>query len=75
MFVVNTPEISFTAAGSQSKKIFTCIDVSLKLDEKILLHNINFELNKGDRLALLGLNGAGKSSFLRLLLGKNKVRW
>ena len=33
------------------------------------LKNINFELQKGDRLGILGLNGAGKSTFLRMVSG------
>jgi len=33
------------------------------------LSNISFELNRGDRLAVLGLNGAGKSTLLRVMAG------
>lgn len=32
-----------------------------------VLKNINIEINKGDRLGIIGLNGAGKSSFLKLI--------
>lgn len=31
------------------------------------LNNVNFQLDKGDRLALIGPNGAGKSSLLKVL--------
>lgn len=38
----------------------------------VALDDINFELNKGDRLAILGLNGAGKSTLLKTIVGVYK---
>ena len=37
--------------------------------EKFLFQQLNFDLNKGDILAILGQNGCGKSTLLDLLLG------
>jgi ABC-type polysaccharide/polyol phosphate transport system ATPase subunit len=37
--------------------------------KKSILYNINLTINQGDRLAILGKNGAGKSSLLRLISG------
>lgn len=34
-----------------------------------ILHNLNWQLNPGDRLGLLGRNGAGKSTLIKLLAG------
>lgn len=42
-------------------------DVSLRLGAKTLLDNVNITINQGDRLCLLGRNGEGKSSLLKLL--------
>ena len=39
-------------------------------DNKIC-ENISFEIKKGDRIALCGKNGSGKSSILKLLRGEN----
>ena len=36
-----------------------------------VLENINFTVNKGDRIFLKGKNGAGKSSILKLIMGEN----
>jgi ABC-type polysaccharide/polyol phosphate transport system ATPase subunit len=33
------------------------------------LHNVTFDLNSGDRLAIMGANGSGKSTLLRVLAG------
>ena len=42
--------------------------------EKRLLRNFNFKLNKKDRIGLLGVNGSGKSTFLRILLQEVTLR-
>ena len=43
--------------------------VSLKFGRKIVLDNLNLQLNKGQILGLLGANGAGKSTIFNLILG------
>lgn len=45
-------------------------NVTLNLGGKPLLKNADFNLEVGDRLCLVGRNGAGKSSLLRLLAGE-----
>ena len=39
---------------------------------KIILNNINFLIRHGERIGLIGANGAGKSVLLRLILGKEQ---
>ena len=43
-------------------------DVSLKYNNKIALKHISFEMKKGQTIALVGDSGAGKSSFVNLLV-------
>ncbi|MGM0378879.1 MAG: ATP-binding cassette domain-containing protein [Bacillota bacterium] len=43
----------------------------VKNDKNIVLKDVNFKLNKGDSLALVGKNGSGKTSLLTTLI-KNK---
>lgn len=38
-----------------------------------ILKNFNFRIMRGDRIGILGRNGAGKSTFLRLLTGEEKA--
>ncbi|MBP7854639.1 ATP-binding cassette domain-containing protein [Candidatus Babeliales bacterium] len=45
-------------------------DVSLQYGEQILFDDISCTINKTDRIGLVGRNGAGKSTFLKLLDGK-----
>ena len=47
---------------------------------KLILKNVDFELEKGDFVSLIGGNGVGKSTFLQLLVGilkpiKGKVKY
>ena len=36
----------------------------------VLLENITFTLNEGDRVGLIGANGEGKTTLIRLMLGE-----
>ncbi len=45
--------------------------VSLHYGEQVLLENVNFTIQEKDRLCLVGRNGAGKSSLMKLLLKQN----
>jgi len=38
-------------------------------EEKIIVRNINFTLQSGQRIGLLGVNGAGKSTFIKTIAG------
>ncbi len=44
-------------------------NVSVKKQEKHLLHNINWQTEKGEHWVLLGANGAGKTTLLQVILG------
>jgi ATP-binding cassette, subfamily F, member 3 len=44
-------------------------DLSKSYDAKQVLTNVNFNIERGDRVALVGVNGAGKSTLIRLLTG------
>ena len=42
-------------------------DVSVTYDGREVFHDLSFSLEQGDRLALMGSNGSGKSSILKLI--------
>lgn len=46
----------------------TCRDLSLGYDGKTIVSNLNFEINKGDYLCIVGENGTGKSTLIKTLL-------
>lgn len=47
-------------------------DISLTLEKKQILENINFEIASDQLVTLIGPNGAGKTSLLRILTGLQK---
>lgn len=46
-------------------------NLSIRYRDKIILEHINFTVNAGDRVALCGKNGCGKSSIIKLIIGEN----
>lgn len=55
-------------------------NLSLSYENKKVLEDINFFVNKGERVAILGKNGSGKTSLLKILMGitndyKGEVRF
>jgi ATP-binding cassette subfamily F protein uup len=51
-------------------KVLEALDVSLALGTRQVLHRLTWRLGPGDRLALVGVNGSGKTSLLKLLAGE-----
>ena len=49
--------------------ILTLQNISLAFGDRPLLKDLDFTLDKGDRVALIGRNGEGKSSLLKVILG------
>ena len=47
-------------------------NISKSYGPKVLFENIAFNINEGDKIALIAPNGTGKTSLLRILAGKDK---
>ncbi len=45
-------------------------DINLSFGTDVILKDISFAVNDGDRLGIIGVNGAGKTSLFRILTGK-----
>ena len=51
-------------------KIFECQYVSKKFDDKIILDNFYYNFSRFEKMGIVGNNGTGKSTFIKMLLGK-----
>ena len=47
-------------------------NISKSYGPKVLFERISFNVNEGDKIALIAPNGTGKTSLLRILAGKDK---
>ena len=62
--------ITFPAPDELAPPLFSCDDVHLGYGDNTVLENLNLRLDPNDRIALLGANGNGKSTFMRFLAGR-----
>ena len=53
----------------KSKPLFIAKNISKSFGKRVILRKIDVHLNKGEMLGLLGSNGAGKSTFMNIVLG------
>jgi len=54
-----------------SKRLVTLRDVTICYDKEPVCEGITFEIQQGDRIALQGANGSGKSSIIKLICGED----
>lgn len=52
-----------------SENVIKVQNATYKIGGRVILNNINLEVQKGERCFLLGANGAGKTSLVKILMG------
>ncbi len=63
-------QIDFTATDRRTKRLLSVEHISKELGGRTLFGDLSFTLTPGMRLGLLGLNGTGKTTLLRILSGE-----
>jgi ATP-binding cassette subfamily B protein len=65
---LETPTIEFKNVSFKYPEETTSNSSLIKEESKLILKNINVKINKGEKVAIVGVNGAGKTTFTKLLL-------
>jgi len=63
-------ELARMATARLGKTVLELEDVTLEIGDRTLLDGVTWRLGPGDRVGIVGLNGSGKTSLLRLLAGE-----
>ncbi|TDX02223.1 ABC-F family ATP-binding cassette domain-containing protein [Dinghuibacter silviterrae] len=61
--------INFSVNQQPGKILVTLKDVSKAFGNNVILEHTDAEINRGDKIALIGANGRGKSTALRIIAG------
>lgn len=71
--IEQSAELRLTPLEFHSRQVVGLEKVSLRYGEKIICTDVNLTVMRGERIALTGSNGCGKSSILRIICGENIV--
>lgn len=55
------------------KYILQIKDLSMSFDDRSLFENISFDITRGEKAALIGNNGCGKTTLLKIIIGEIKA--
>ncbi len=67
---VGKASITVNAAEKSGKRVIEATDVNYAIDGKVIVRDFSLTILRGDRIGIIGPNGIGKSTLLRLLLGE-----
>ncbi|MFB0920417.1 MAG: ATP-binding cassette domain-containing protein, partial [Oscillospiraceae bacterium] len=66
----NNDEIKLITLKYHADRLAELKNISISYGERLACQNVSFEIKQGDRIALRGKNGSGKSSLLKLINGE-----
>ncbi|QNI37922.1 ABC-F family ATP-binding cassette domain-containing protein [Edaphobacter albus] len=66
----STATIGFESTDRQTKRLVELDDVSVELGDRKIVEHLNFLIANGTRVGLVGPNGSGKTTILRMLTGE-----
>lgn len=75
-----SPYIRFKAKRVLGKDVFEAKAISKSYEEKTIINDFSISISKGEKVGIVGTNGVGKTTLLKLLLkqldpDKGEVKW
>jgi len=64
------PHFQFTPHRPSGKIVLTAKGIAKSFKDNILFQRINFEIKRGEKVAIIGENGVGKSTLIKMLIDK-----
>ena len=61
---------TFTPQILSGEDVLTAHDLAKSFETKPLFHHVNFLIRRGEKIALLGANGTGKSTLFKMIMGQ-----
>ncbi len=65
-----TAAMAFEGGTSSGKKVIEAIGLTKSYDTKPIVRGLDLTIQRGDRIAIVGPNGVGKTTVINMLLGK-----
>lgn len=63
--------LNFEINSRSGKEVLIIKNYDLKIGDKLLIHDINFQINYGDKVCIMGHNGSGKSTLIKKIIINN----
>ncbi|MCL2577051.1 MAG: ATP-binding cassette domain-containing protein [Defluviitaleaceae bacterium] len=60
----------FNSGGHAAKVVVSLDSVSKSYDSNVILNNVSLNIDRNNRIALIGANGCGKTTLLKLIMGE-----
>ncbi|QXW65293.1 ABC-F family ATP-binding cassette domain-containing protein [Streptobacillus moniliformis] len=72
VFNINRMKLKFEMKSQSADRVLSVNKICKSFDNKKVLNNVSFDLYKGDKVGIIGKNGIGKSTLLKILIGNLK---
>jgi len=68
-----SPHFNFKQKRPSGKHVLKVGAIAKSYGEQLILNKVNFSIDRGEKVVVIGANGIGKSTLLKILLGKIKA--